>query len=99
MAALVAKYKTTLRAIAVDSFNEAATRIRYRTPVDTGAARKNWKATIDGNVFYLLNDLKTVPYIRRLEYGWSPQAPRGMVRLTASEWPDIVRQAVMKNAS
>lgn len=35
-----------------------------------------------GNVFNLTNNL---PYINRLEYGWSNQAPQGMVRLTAEK--------------
>lgn len=35
-----------------------------------------------GNVFWLSNNL---PYIERLEYGHSKQAPQGMVRLTINE--------------
>ncbi|ENU92096.1 hypothetical protein F971_01983 [Acinetobacter vivianii] len=77
------------------------------TPVDTGTARANWKAsntpdlrydlkdqdksgqgTINktyvffsqnaklGSLIYLQNNL---PYIERLENGWSDQAPQGMV--------------------
>jgi len=38
-------------------------------------------ATIDDTVF-IANGL---PYIKRLENGWSEQAPKGMVRLTAAE--------------
>ncbi|ENX34904.1 hypothetical protein F889_01544 [Acinetobacter colistiniresistens] len=80
------------------------------TPVDTGTARANWKAsnspdlkydlkdqdksgqgTINkayvffsqnaklGSVIYLQNNL---PYIERLETGWSDQAPQGMVSTT-----------------
>lgn len=37
-----------------------------------------------GSVVYITNSL---PYARRLEYGWSQQAPNGMVRLTAAEMP------------
>lgn len=34
-----------------------------------------------------------VPYIVRLEYGWSQQAPAGMVRLTLSASQEIVDEA------
>jgi tRNA(Glu) U13 pseudouridine synthase TruD len=34
------------------------------------------------------------PYGPRLENGYSEQAPNGMVRLTAAEWPQIVAQVV-----
>ncbi|WP_038342162.1 hypothetical protein [Acinetobacter sp. A47] len=80
------------------------------TPVDTGTARGNWRAsntpdykydlkdqdasgqgTINkvyvffsqnaklGSLIYLQNNL---PYIERLENGWSDQAPQGMVSTT-----------------
>lgn len=38
---------------------------------------------------YLVNNL---PYARRLEYGWSKQAPGGMVRLTVQEFQSIIKQ-------
>jgi hypothetical protein len=41
-----------------------------------------------GQVIYLTN---TLPYILRLEEGYSKQAPAGMVGLTLREWPGIVR--------
>jgi hypothetical protein len=40
-----------------------------------------------GTTIYLINNL---PYARRLEYGWSKQAPGGMVRITVSEFQPIV---------
>lgn len=42
-----------------------------------------------GQSIYLVNNL---PYARRLEYGWSKQAPGGMVRLTVQRWKPIVEQ-------
>lgn len=39
-------------------------------------------ARIDGRPIYLTNSL---PYAHRLEYGYSAQAPSGMVRLTLTE--------------
>lgn len=43
-----------------------------------------------GNVHYVTNSL---PYAKRLEDGWSRQAPHGMVRLTVNEFIPIVREA------
>ena len=36
-----------------------------------------------GGVFYITNNL---PYIMRLEFGSSSQAPAGMARVTCSKW-------------
>ncbi|KQI67043.1 hypothetical protein AN189_17625 [Loktanella sp. 3ANDIMAR09] len=44
-----------------------------------------------GQVITLVNNL---PYAQRLEYGWSNQAPGGMVRLTAQRWQAIVDKAL-----
>lgn len=44
-----------------------------------------------GIVHYITN---SVPYIERLENGWSRQAPHGMVNLTFMEFDPIVRAAV-----
>jgi hypothetical protein len=44
-----------------------------------------------GSVVYMVNAL---PYARRLEYGWSKQAPQGMVRLTVQEFKQYVERAV-----
>ncbi len=37
-----------------------------------------------------------LPYIRRLEYGWSGQAPEGMVRITLAEIQAFYKQDVEK---
>lgn len=44
-------------------------------------------------VIWLNNNL---PYIRRLEYGWSTQAPAGMVRVTLAEIQAFYKQDVEK---
>jgi len=44
-----------------------------------------------GDVIHISNSL---PYAYRLEYGWSKQAPQGMVRLTVQSYPQLLRQAV-----
>lgn len=36
------------------------------------------------------------PHIHRLEYGWSDQAPNGMLRLAALQWPRFIAEAVRK---
>lgn len=38
--------------------------------------------------------LSNTEYMRSLEYGHSKKAPHGMIRLTADQWPDIVRESV-----
>jgi hypothetical protein len=47
--------------------------------------------TAPGKVFYLVNNL---PYIQRLEYGWSKQAPVGMVRINVQNFQAAIRKAV-----
>lgn len=44
-----------------------------------------------GATYYHANSL---PYARRLEYGWSKQAPAGCVRVTAQEVPGIIAALV-----
>lgn len=44
-----------------------------------------------GKVYWLANN---VPYARRIEEGWSRQAPQGLVGRTAIEFPQMVEQAV-----
>lgn len=43
-----------------------------------------------GGIHYLVNNL---PYAKRLENGWSSQAPAGMVGLAVVEFQDIARKA------
>lgn len=62
--------------------------------VGNGAARSEAAKALTlpvGGVTYLANGL---PYARRLEFGWSKQAPSGMVRLSAQEFNAFVRKAV-----
>lgn len=44
-----------------------------------------------GGVVYFVNNL---PYARRLEYGYSQQAPQGMVRISVREFKVYVREAI-----
>lgn len=47
-----------------------------RTPIDLGTARKGWQQRQSGTNISVENQ---VPYIERLERGYSRQAPRGFV--------------------
>lgn len=62
-----------------------------------GAVYERYKAKLsgldDGQVFYFTNSL---PYAERLEYGWSEQAPAGMVRLSVANWQSIVAEEVAR---
>lgn len=64
-----------------------------------GGAINNLKAAINvldtGQFFYFTNSL---PYAERLEYGWSQQAPGGMVRVSVASWQSIVEDEIRKAA-
>lgn len=65
--------------------------IQTDTPVLTGRARAGWKIEWVRGVLRVFN---SVPYIRRLEYGWSKQAPAGMVRVNLKRFSQFLREAV-----
>lgn len=54
----------------------------------TEAERANW-----GDSIYMVNNL---PYAQRLENGWSTQAPRGMVKVTETQFKRIVNREAKK---
>ena len=100
-------YNERQKRVIVESRREIAARIVKRTPVDSGDARRNWKdrGNKEDPIWYFVNDARVIPYIFKLEFeqliksegvvrAWSPQAPHGMVRISAAEWPEIVRTAV-----
>jgi hypothetical protein len=55
--------------------------------------RSGTKAAKFGDTVYIANGL---PYIHRLEYGWSKQAPAGMVRVVAAELQPIADEIARK---
>jgi hypothetical protein len=63
-----------------------------------GAVVGRLKAKLDlldtGQFFYFTNSL---PYAERLEYGWSQQAPGGMVRVSVASWQSIVEDEIRKS--
>lgn len=52
-----------------------------RTPIDTGRARRGWQSRTS-------EIRNSVPYIRKLEEGYSRQAPSGFVRQALSSTID-----------
>lgn len=46
-----------------------------------------------GSVFYFTNSL---PYAVKLEYGYSQQAPNGMVRLSVRNWSRYVQEEIAR---
>lgn len=59
----------------------------------TVSVLQGWKL---GQAIYLTNSL---PYAKRLEYGWSQQAPSGMVRLTVADFHNSLAKAAQESAS
>lgn len=55
---------------------------RANTPVLTGNAKRNWNKKSDPRGFTVENH---VPYIERLDKGYSKKKPKGMVGPTLSE--------------
>ena len=55
---------------------------RSKTPIQTGNARRGWKKRGRGVDTVVEN---RVPYIKRLDEGYSRQAPNGIVRPTINE--------------
>jgi hypothetical protein len=53
------------------------TEIATRTPIDSGRARRGWSKRSSGKDRIVKN---TVPYIERLEGGYSRQAPNGFTK-------------------
>lgn len=56
--------------------NTYQTEVKKRTPIDKGRARRGWQKRTVGSSKQVRNE---VPYIERLEGGYSKQAPRGFV--------------------
>lgn len=77
-------------------------------PIDATSDFADWQGALDGNVgtanaadfnfagrrraLFLANGL---PYIERLEAGWSKQAPAGMVALTLAEMQSFVESSAL----
>jgi hypothetical protein len=84
-----------------EAVQELFKRIQERTPIGNpnlwkwpapkdyvpGTLRASWELTEEVNLYRIVN---AQPYAQRVEYGWSTQAPAGMLRISLLEWPRIV---------
>lgn len=52
-----------------------------------GTLKKSWNLSFNKDVAIINNDQ---PYAQRVEYGWSSQAPNGMLRRAAALFPKLV---------
>lgn len=63
--------------------------VKLQMPVDTGAARASWGARGEAGIWYEQDNGTThvqgsrLPYIQRLNEGWSTQAPAGFIDVIA----------------
>jgi len=78
LADVVKKEKTALKA-------DYKSSVVPRTPIDTGRARRGWQTRRSD----IRND---VPYIKRLEGGYSRQAPKGFVKQAVTSTIDKSKQ-------
>lgn len=61
--------------------------------IATGNAKSFVLKAADWHEFTLANNL---PYAQRLEYGWSQQAPAGMVRTNVSRFQQLINEEANK---
>jgi hypothetical protein len=66
--------KQMLDKVVNELMTEVKTQVSGRTPIDTGRARRGWQQRSTKVVE------NSVPYIEKLERGYSRQAPKGFVR-------------------
>ena len=69
----------TVRLISQDYFGL----VKDKTPVKSGRAKRGWKMKKQKKFSYRVSN--RVPYIGRLDEGYSKQSPRGMTRPAAGE--------------
>lgn len=96
----------------VEASKEFLTRVEQRTPIGDpslwkwpahknykpGTLRASWTLNYSesgGGVYAIIQNDQ--PYAERVEFGWSTQAPQGMLRITIKEWPSIVDTIGKKN--
>lgn len=94
--ALMQKHRTEQ---IIDAFvTETLVAVRSRTPIDTGNARSRWERTPPGLSAFGTEQVigNDAPYIVKLEYGHSRQAPEGMARITAAESQERMDEIVAR---
>lgn len=91
--------------VVIEASKELLKRVEDRTPVGDpslwkypahkgyvpGTLKASWtlsyNQTQSGVYAIVANE---IPYAERVEFGWSSQAPNGMMRITIKEWPSIL---------
>lgn len=66
--------------------------VKVKTPVRSGRARRGWRLNKKRKLNYEVTN--RVPYIGRLDEGYSQQAPRGMTRPAAREVLNRARRRI-----
>lgn len=97
--------------IVVEAAKVLKERIEKRTPIGRpelwnypappgyvpGTLRASWvMEQYPGNGGLTITISNDQPYAERVEYGWSTQAPEGMMRVSAMEWGSIVNSVSKK---
>ena len=80
----------TVRAIAKDLFKT----VKKFTPKQSGRARSNWRLKKKSNTRYNLTN--KVPYIKRLDEGYSKQSPNGFYRPAVGEVSNRKRGKIVR---
>jgi len=98
--------------VQVEASRELLNRVEKRTPVGDptlwksvapsgykpGTLRASWSLDFKQTSSVVLATLSNdQPYAERVEYGWSSQAPAGMLRISLKEWNSIISDTTKKN--
>ncbi len=63
-----------------------------------GTLRASWTTALEERSgIPIATVFNSEPYAERVEFGWSSQAPQGMLRITIKEWQSIVAKSARKN--
>ena len=95
----IAKWPDMTEARLEDVLNDVTARayqsVKERTPQLTGRARSQWFITLPSRFVRFIGN--NIPYIRRLEHGWSRRPNAGfMVRATEKRFNLLVKAAAEK---
>lgn len=98
--------------VQVQAAQEFLKRVEKRTPIGDpslwkypapagykpGTLRASWTMELSSKKEIVVATIaNNQPYAERVEFGWSTQAPNGMLRVTVKEWPRIVDEMGRKN--
>ena len=69
---------------------------KYPAPPDykPGTLKASWSLEMKNNIATISN---SQPYAERVEYGWSTQAPNGMLRRAIAQYPKILEQSAVRH--